>query len=171
MADDKLPEGGGAVGTSPSAGAEAPLSSILDTNILVSATASQRRLHLAAQNVVRWPTLGRQTYVSGQILREYLVVATRPLESNGLALACADAVANVSVFRSLMHCLEESDQVQEKLAELVRTHECRGVLIHDANIVATALTHHIPAIVTENPGDFRRFADLVEVVPLVSVAH
>ena len=171
MVDDKPLAGGETVGTGPSASAEAPLSSILDTNILVSATASQRQLHLAAQNVVRWPTLGRQTYVSGQILREYLVVATRPLESNGLELACEEAVANVSVFRSLLDCLEENDQVQKKLAELVRTHECRGVLIHDANIVATALTHHIPAIVTENPRDFRQFADLVEVVPLVSIAH
>ena len=157
------------LGTGAPAGT-VPSSAILDTNILVSATASQRQLHAAAQNVVRWPTLGRPIYVSGQILREYLVVATRPLQSNGLELTCAEAVANVSVFRSRMHCLEENDQVQEKLAELVLTHECRGVLIHDANVVATALTHDIPAIVTENPRDFRRFADLVDVVPLASVA-
>ena len=42
--------------------------SILDTNILVSATASQRQPHLATRDVVRWPTLGRQTHVSGQIV-------------------------------------------------------------------------------------------------------
>ena len=170
MVDEKPPSGD-AVGAGPSASAVAFSSTFLDTNILVSATASQRRLHAAARNVMRWPTLGRQIYVSGQILREYLVVATRPVEANGLDLACAEAVANVSAFRSLVHCLEENEQVQKKLVELVRTHECRGVLIHDANIVATALTHRVPTIVTENPEDFRRFADLVDVVPLVSVAH
>lgn len=167
MADDQLREGE-AGGDSALAGVERPPSSILDTNILVSATASQRKLHTAAQDVVQWSNSGLQTYVSGQILREYLVVATRPLESNGLGLRRAEAVANVSVFRSLSICLDENDQVQRRLAELVLTHECRGVLIHDANIVATALTHGVPTIVTENEDDFRRLADLIDVVSLAS---
>lgn len=143
---------------------------ILDTNVLVSSTASRRKLHEVAQNVVQWPILGKHACVSGQILREYLVVATRPSESNGLGLTPAEAVANVSAFRSLMPCLEENEEVQERLAELVLTHECRGVVIHDANVVATALAHGVPAIVTENWEDFRRFDQLVEVVPLASIA-
>ena len=49
-----------------------PTCSILDTNVLVSATASQRELHGTAQSVMRWPAFGRQIYISGQILREYL---------------------------------------------------------------------------------------------------
>ena len=80
-------------------------------------------MHTAAQDVVRWSKSGRQTYVSGQILREYLVVATRPLDSNGLGLTRAEAVANVSVFRSLSSCLDENDQVQRRLVALVLTHE------------------------------------------------
>ena len=143
---------------------------LFDTNVLVSATASQRRLHQVAQRLVRGASLAEPTYVSGQILREYLVVATRPLASNGLALPPAEAVANTTAFRSLMHCLEENDEVHERLAQLVLTHECRGVAIHDANVVATALTHRVPAIVTENWGDFRRYEHLIEVVPLASVA-
>lgn len=134
-----------------------PASSILDTNVLVSSTASQRKLHEVAQSVVQCPVSGKQACVSGQILREYLVVATRPLESNGLGLTPAEAIANVSAFRSLMHCLEENEEVRKRLAKLVLTHECRGVVIHDANVVATALAHGVPAIVTENWEDFRRF--------------
>lgn len=169
MSDDKARDAN-AGGNGTFADDEARPSFILDTNVLISATASHRELHAVAQDVLHWSTLGRQTYLSGQILREYLVVATRPAESNGLGLTCAEAVANASMFRSLMHYLEENDQVQRRLVELVQTHECRGVLIHDANVVATALTHAVPAIVTENQGDFLRFADLVEVVPLDSVA-
>ena len=146
-----------------------PTCSILDTNVLVSATASPRALHGTAQSVVRWPAFGRQICVSGQILREYLVVATRPLESNGLGLAPTDAVANVSAFRAVMRCLDENDDVQERLAELVRMRKCRGVVIHDANIVATALAHGVPAIITENQADFRQFDGLVEVIPLASI--
>lgn len=151
-------------------GAGVPSSSVLDTNVLVSATAAQRQLHEVAQRLVRRASLARPTYISGQILREYLVVATRPLASNGLALPPAEALANTAVFRSLMHCLEENEEVHERLAQLVLTHECRGVAIHDANVVATALTHGVPAIVTENWRDFRRFDHLIEVVPLGPVA-
>ena len=147
-----------------------PSHSILDTNVLVSSTTSRRELHGVAQSVVRWASLGGRTSVSGQILREYLVVATRPLESNGLGLAPTDAAANVSAFRSVMRCLDENEEVQEKLVELVQTRQCKGVVIHDANIVATALVHGVPAIVTENPADFRQFDQLVDVVPLGSIA-
>ena len=147
-----------------------PSPAILDTNVLVSSTASRRTLHGVAQSVVRWASLDRRTCVSGQILREYLVVATRPPASNGLGLAPVDAIANVSAFRSVMRCLDENDEVQEKLAELVQAQECRGVVIHDANIVATALVHGVPAIVTENQADFRQFDQLVEVIPLGSIA-
>ena len=170
MAVDELGVKAGSAGRDALRDSDLPTSSILDTNVLVSSTASRRKLHEVARNVVQWPMSGKQACVSGQILREYLVVATRPLESNGLGLTPAEAVANVSAFRSLMHCLEENEEVQERLAELVLTHECRGVVIHDANVVATALAHGVPAIVTENWEDFRRFDQLVEVVPLASIA-
>lgn len=147
-----------------------PSYSVLDTNVLVSSTAPQRKLHGVAQRVVRRASLEGQTCVSGQILREYLVVATRPPASNGLGLVPTDAAANVAAFLSVMRCLDENGKVQERLAELVRTHECRGVAIHDANIVATALAHGVPAIVTENWADFRQFDGLVKVIPLDSLA-
>ena len=43
------------------------------------------------------------------------------------------------------------------------------MVIHDANIVATALVHGVPAIVTESQADFRQFDQLVEVIALGSV--
>ena len=98
------------------------------------------------------------------------MVATRPPTSNGLGLPPIDATANVSAFLSVMRCLDENNEVQEKLAELVQAQECRGVVIHDANIVATALVHGVRAIVTENEADFRQFDQLVEVIPLGSIA-
>ena len=161
MSDEPQATRGLGLGTLPEMALPSP--SMLDTNVLVSSTASRRTLHGVAQSVVRWASSGGRTCVSGQILREYLVVATRPPASNGLGLAPVDATANVSAFRSVMRCLDENDEVQEKLAELVQAQECRGVVIHDANIVATALVHGVPAIVTENEADFRQFDQIVEV--------
>jgi predicted nucleic acid-binding protein len=52
---------------------------ILDTNVLLAATDEAREDHedaIAAINL--WPASGVVLYTSGQILREYLAVATRP---------------------------------------------------------------------------------------------
>jgi len=58
---------------------------LVDTNVLLSATAPLRRLHRAALVVLNdWPNQGIDLTASGQVFREYLVVATRPLEVNGL---------------------------------------------------------------------------------------
>ena len=105
MAVDDLGVKAGSAGRDALRDSDLPVSSILDTNVLVSSTASRRKLHEIARNVVQWPISGKHACVSGQILREYLVVATRPLESNGLCLTPAEAAANVSAFRSLVHCL------------------------------------------------------------------
>ena len=65
---------------------------LLDTNVLLSATDPRRPLHRAALAVLNdWPNQGFVLAVSSQILREYLVVATRPVEVNGLGLGTEDA--------------------------------------------------------------------------------
>lgn len=61
---------------------------LVDTNVLLAATTPGRSLHSAALEVLNeWPNGGVSLLTSGQILREYLVVATRPASSNGLELS------------------------------------------------------------------------------------
>jgi predicted nucleic acid-binding protein len=68
---------------------------LLDTNILVAATDRRRAEHaLAVAALNEWPVAGTTLYTSGQILREYLSVATRPAAQNGLGLSQPDALAN-----------------------------------------------------------------------------
>lgn len=65
---------------------------VLDTNVLLSATAPLRPLHRAALVVLNeWPNQGIVLSVSSQVLREYLVVATRPVQANGLGLDLHDS--------------------------------------------------------------------------------
>jgi hypothetical protein len=42
--------------------------------------------------------------------------------------------------------------------------ECSGKQIHDANVVATALTHRVSRICASNVDDFERFTPFVEIV-------
>ena len=43
---------------------------------------------------------------------------------------------------------------------------CSGKQVHDANVVATMLTHGIETVVTINVDDFARYDDHIVVVPL-----
>lgn len=140
---------------------------LVDTNVLLSATAPRRALYPSALEVLNhWPNQGMILAVTGQVLREYLAVATRPVEANGLALSVDDALANVAVFRSRMRLLLESEPALDRLRALIATYQCLGKQIHDANLVATALTSGVTRLVTANVSDFTRFATEIEVIDL-----
>lgn len=143
---------------------------LVDTNVLLSATAPLRPLHLPALTVLNdWPNQGVILATSSQVLREYLAVATRPVEVNGLGLGVDDALSNVAAFRGRMRLLIESEPVWERLGHLIATYGCMGKQIHDANVVATALSSGVPTLVTANIGDFIRFAPELEVIDLAAL--
>jgi predicted nucleic acid-binding protein len=144
---------------------------LIDTNVLLSATAPLRRLHGAALTVFNdWPNQGRILATSTQVFREYLVVSTRPIEVNGLGLASADALANIAAFRTRVRLLADSELVWNRLRALIETYGCLGKQIHDANLVATALTSGVARLVTANTGDFVRFSSEIEVIDLDALA-
>lgn len=134
----------------------------VDTNILLAATDEARREHDAARRLLDNARAGR-VCVSPQVLREYLVVATRPVEQNGLGLAQTDAVANVRALRERLVLLEETRPVLERLHGLLTEVSCIGKQVHDANLVATMLVHGVLRLITINIDDFRRFDALIEV--------
>lgn len=140
---------------------------VLDTNVLLAATDIGRTEHDRALVALNdWPSEGTAVYTSGQILREYLCVVTRPLSQNGLGLGQQDAVSNVRAFRSRLSFLDENDKTTDRLVELLDDCECAGKQVHDAHVVATALTHGVDTVVTMNVDDFARFSDHISVVPL-----
>jgi predicted nucleic acid-binding protein len=130
-----------------------PDRAMVDTNVLLAATDEGRPEHHDALTILNdWPS-GRTTLcVSGQILREYLAVATRPADANGLGLKSPDALGNV-------------DAIRER-ATLLADIDCGGKQVHDANVIATMLVHGIDTVVTMNVDDFARFGGYVNVVRL-----
>lgn len=141
----------------------------VDTNVLLTATDESRLQHqYAAQLLARSDRHGLRLAASGQIFREYLAVATRPVGANGLGLNTRDATANVNAFLRRLDLYDETREVAEQLCRLARIYGLRGKRLHDANIVATMMTHHgIRALVTQNPEDFVPFDEIV----LVAVAE
>lgn len=140
---------------------------VLDTNVLLAATDEARADHpdaVTALNV--WPASGVALYSSGQILREYLAVATRPVDRDGLGMARSAAVANVRILRQRLRLLVEDAKVADRLLEVLDATDCTGKQVHDANLVATMLVHGIDTVVTSNVEDFAHFGDCVRVVDL-----
>ena len=123
--------------------------------------------HRDALTVVNdWAAGNTELCISGQVLREYLAVATRPASMNGLGLNLPDALGNVSAIRERVTLLAEDAKVADRLLSLIADVECRGKQVHDANVVATMLVHGIRAVVTMNLEDFAPFRRHVSVIRL-----
>lgn len=102
--------------------------------------------------------------VSTQVLREYAVVATRPVEMNGLGLSTADTLENIRRLCEFAPLLSGGRSEHEMLVDLLEAHPVTGKRIHDANLVATALAHGLAKIATLNVSDFEGFTDTVTLV-------
>jgi len=145
----------------------APDRVMLDTNVLIAVTDEGRAEHRDALTVVNdWAARRTELCTSGQILREYLAVATRPAGQNGLGLNLADALGNVNAIRMRTILLADDAKVADRLLSLLADVECRGKQVHDANVVATMLVYGVRAVVTMNTGDFARFEGHVSLIRL-----
>jgi predicted nucleic acid-binding protein len=134
---------------------------LVDTNVLLEATDEARAHHGPAREILeRHPRLR----VAAQMIREYLVVATRPVEANGLGLEPGAALANVRELRRVLRLLPEERPILPAFLRLLEEVPCRGRRIHDAHVVATALVHGLKAIVSLNTGDLAPFASRIAVI-------
>ncbi|MBM4366807.1 MAG: type II toxin-antitoxin system VapC family toxin [Deltaproteobacteria bacterium] len=136
----------------------------VDTNVLLAATAVARAGHAAALSFLEAGFAERSLFLSGQVLREYIAVATRPAAANGLGLCAVDAIENARQFLDRSNFLPEDEAVRDALLHLFETTPCAGKQVHDANIAATMVAHGIGVLVTLNPRDFERFASRIRIV-------
>lgn len=131
---------------------------LIDTNILLAATNNRHPGFEGAKRLFGLAIgAGVHLALCGQIVREYMVVATRPVEVNGLGLTAKDALKNIAWFRGQSIFLDETEQVSKKLLELIQTKGVLGKRIHDAYLVALMHEYTIPFLVTANGGDFEGF--------------
>ncbi len=139
----------------------------IDTNVLVYAAIENAPLHSAALRAIKvHSTPEAPSWVSRQIIREYLCVLTRP-QSFSPPSPAATVVKQVRHIESRFRVAEDSRQVTERLLSLLEESPIGGKRIHDANIVATMLTHQIPSLLTHNTKDFSTFSEHITILPLV----
>jgi predicted nucleic acid-binding protein len=140
---------------------------LVDANVLVFAAnpnspwhaAAVARLHEASQD-------GISLVVTPQVVREFIAAASRP--APGESPPPIDPILeNVRRIREGFLLLDEHAATVDRLVKLLKDIPTGGKQVHDANIVATMLTHGVSTLLTHNTGDFARFASLIRIVPLV----
>jgi len=140
----------------------------VDTNVLIFATNSLSPWQRAAEGALMGARQqGVELVLSPQILREYLVAATRENVA-GAGLPLADILSNVQGFQRDFRVVDDTEAVSSALQALLHKFSFAGRQVHDGNIVATMQVYRIDHLLTHNVADFARFSSLITVLPLLT---
>jgi len=138
----------------------------VDTNVLVYANVAEALLHEAALSALQQAhEAGRTLWISRQVLREFAAVRSRP-QTFSEAASPEIIAARVAAFEARFEVADDTAAVTDHLRQLIAEVALGGKQVHDANIVATMLVHDIPALLTQNSRDFKRFADRITIEAL-----
>ena len=137
--------------------------SVVDTNVLVHASAPASQENERAQTAIINLNSSDTVWISRQIIREYLAVMTRP-PPRGHGLKVLDALAASQALLRSFEVFEDGPSVWSQFERLARSFDFSGKQVHDANIVATMLAYGETRLLTYNVKDFRRFEPLIEII-------
>ena len=138
----------------------------VDTNVLVYAVRPLSPQHAYAKMALReTQEAGSPLWISPQVLREYIVVVSRP-QAGEPALSVLEACSDARRLAELFNVAEEGRGVLDRLFELLAKYKVGGKQVHDAHLVATMLEANIFTLLTFNTRDFERYVPAIR-LPLL----
>jgi predicted nucleic acid-binding protein len=145
---------------------------LLDTNILARCIEPGHPHHQLANDAIAvLVKRGDRLCLVSQILYEYFVVCTRPQQENGgLGMSNMEGVAEIKRVEALFALLPDSPKLYSVWLQLIEQHAVMGKRAHDARIAAALIDGQIPAILTFNARDFRRYSGITVLEPTEVVA-
>ena len=108
---------------------------------------------------------GNECYLTAQFLIELWVVATRPIDVNGLGWSVEQTHDVIEQLLNRFPMANETSQIFPSWFALVTDNQIKGKRTHDIRIVAVMLTSDINHILTLNPDDFSGVSDISIVHP------
>lgn len=143
-----------------------PAKAFVDTNILLRAFVVEMDQHARAEALLKeyWQQ-GTELWISGQVIREYLVQITHP-KTFKEPLPIDTVIESIKRITPLFQIADDTPAVRNELLELLKKYPTRGKQIHDANIVAAMLAHGIEVLLTLNVEDMKRFSDRITLITL-----
>lgn len=134
----------------------------VDTNVLVYANVLETPFHAQALKAINSAQqAGRSLWISRQVIREYLVVMTRPQVFENLSRTTV--LEQVEHFIAQFQVADDTLAVTAHLLALMNTYAIGGKQVLDANLVATMQAYGIPALLTHNTKDFERFGEVIKI--------
>ena len=128
---------------------------LLDTNVILRfCNPSDVQHDLATEAIFYLLNQGDECFLTGQVLIELWVVATRPVEVNGLGWTTEKTRQIIDELLYRFPLLEESPQIFFSWLDLVTTNQVMGKRTHDARLMAVVLANNITHILTLNSSDF-----------------
>lgn len=138
----------------------------VDTNILLRTLFAEMELHAESSELLKQVIQnGAELWISGQILREFMVQTTHP-KTLKQPLQIAEVIQSINKIKLLFAVADDTLLVRDKLLELLQNYPTQGKQIHDANVVATMLAYGIETLLTLNIDDFKRFQDKIQLISL-----
>ena len=142
------------------------MSYLLDTNVAWRRVHEANPQHAAIKSAINSLVLaGERVAVTGQNLIEFRSLATRPLAANGLGLSPDRAVLYTREIEALFPLLRDVPDIYPQWKTLVDRYAVCGRQVHDARLVAVMLVYGVTHLLTLNPVDFRRYAEIAVVEP------
>lgn len=131
---------------------------LIDTSTLLRTLQPRHAQYEAATRALEvLPERGRELHIVPQNLIELWVVATRPVEQNGLGLSPAAAATELRRLKSMLPLLPETPAIFQAWERLVTQHHVSGKPAHDARLVAAMHVHGLTAILTFDKSGFSRY--------------
>ncbi len=142
---------------------------LVDTNVLLEATDEGRKHHRRALDLFQNASAaGVDLFLGTQVIREYLVVATRPVANNGLGMDTASALDNIGQFRRRASLIAETIQAGELFLNWTARFGIHGKRLHDLQLLASASVAGMEALLTANEADFPETGS-IRVFPLANL--
>jgi predicted nucleic acid-binding protein len=137
---------------------------LVDTNVLLRANMVTMPEYVQCDAFLKdlWRQ-GNELWISGQIIREFLVQATHP-NTLKTPLVIDEVLQKLEGITTVFLVADDTPLVRAQLLKLLATYPTRGKQIHDANLVATMRAYEIETLVTLNTDDLKRFDDTIKLL-------
>ena len=145
---------------------------LLDTNIVLRlANADDVQHKLVSEAVSRILAQEQECYLISQVLIEFWVVSTRPVDVNGLGWTTSHTEDAIAQLLNRFPLLDDQSEIFAIWQQLVTTQNIVGKRAHDARIAAAMLTHGVTHLLTFNTKDFIQVPDITVVAPQSIIAE
>jgi len=108
---------------------------------------------------------GHDCYITSQVLIEFWVVATRPIEVNGLGWSVKQTSDEVNQLINRFSWIEETSEIFFYWHDLANTYNIKGKRTHDIRLIAVMKTQKLTHLLTFNPDDFIKIPDIQIIHP------